>query len=150
MPTPLFDAILAMKLPRASNRLRDSLRDLRENAEHKELLEKLIFPEVVDALDLLAKSDEELDRGQVEVTVSLRRTSGGEWEHFGTNSKFAMARKALEDFVVMRLPFPTHYDLLENGEEVTIDDFSHGAVTGKVRESRSIPATNGTDETDDI
>ncbi len=109
MSTPLYDAILACRIPRASKRLRGRLQEMRAMAPHASLLEPLLFPEVVEALRLLAMSDEELDRGQVEVTVSMRRVAGGEWRHFGTHCPSKMARSALEDFVIMRLP---HSDLL--------------------------------------
>ncbi len=100
-------------------------------ALHADLLEPLLFPEVVEALRLLAMSDEELDRGQVEVTVSMRRIADGEWKHFGTHCPAEMARSALEDFVIMRLPYRDHLEQMLNGEEITTHDFAYGAVTGR-------------------
>ena len=91
---------------------------------HAGLLEPLLFEEVNAALRLLAMSDAELDRGQVEVTVSMRRVAGGEWRHFGTHYPSRKARSALEDFVVMKLPRPDDLEQLLNGEDVTIEDFS--------------------------
>ena len=136
MPTPLYDALLACKVTRASKRLRARLQEMRQMAPHAELLEPLLFPEVVEALRVLATSDEQLDRGQVEVTVSVRRLDGGDWRHFGTHTPSKMARSALEDFVCMRLPRADLLDELLNGEEVTITDFSYGAVTGRRLPSR--------------
>lgn len=137
MPTPLYDAILACRIPRASKRLRARLQDMRGMAPHADLLEPLLFPEVVEALRLLEMSDEELDCGQVEVTVSLRRVDGGEWRHFSTHCPAKMARSALEDFVVVRLPRRDNLEGLLNGQEVTIYDFSYGAVTGRTMPPRN-------------
>ncbi len=53
MPTPLYDAILACRIPGASKRLRARLQEMRDMAPHADLLEPLLFPEVVEALRLL-------------------------------------------------------------------------------------------------
>jgi hypothetical protein len=131
MPTPLYDAILACDVPPASERLRHRLEDMRKWTPYADLLEPLLFPQVVEALRWLAMSDEELDRGQVEVTVSVRRVAGARWRHYGTfaHRSFKLARSVLEDFVVVRLPREDDLERLKKGEEISMDDFSYGAVT---------------------
>jgi len=129
MPTPKFDAILASRASPVTDSLRNALDAARTYAEHAERFEPLIASEVLEAIALLERDDEFLDRWQIEVTVSLRDGGQDVWKHFGTRWPMPMARPVLEDFVAIRLQFGYWVESMEHGVEPASIEMSNGAAS---------------------